>query len=104
MNRKVYISGKISGFPDFKKTFDDAEEFLLERGFQTVMNPAKLPPEMNPADYMRICFSMVDSCDIVVMLDNWKDSKGAKLVCDYAIYIGKEVKELSEFTRRNKNE
>lgn len=96
MIRKVYISGRVSGLTDYYEHFNEAEELLLERGYQTILNPAKLPCGMNAADYIRICFSMVDSCDLVVMLENWKQSKGAKLERDYALYIGKEVKELSD--------
>ena len=35
--------------------------------------------------------AMIDQCDTVVMLDNWQDSKGAKIEREYAKYNGKRI-------------
>ena len=50
-----------------------------------------LPEGMEPGDYMRICFSMIDCADVVVLLPDWVESAGAKLERAYAEKIGKEV-------------
>lgn len=52
---------------------------------------AELPEGMKPADYMRICFAMLDSADVVLFQHGWQESKGAKLEYDYAKYIGKKI-------------
>ena len=79
---KIYIAGKITGDPGYRDKFAAAE---IQLGWQwhTVLNPAELPEGMAPADYMRICFAMIDVADA-------KDSAGAKLEMAYCNYIGKE--------------
>ena len=64
MKPKIYIAGKITGEPDYKAKFDAAEQEYNKKGY-TVLNPAVLPGGLQPADYMRICFAMIDSADVV---------------------------------------
>ena len=85
---KVYIAGKITGNPDYKQQFAEAEKKLREKG-HTTMNPAILPDGFEHQEYMRICYSMIDVCDAVYFLSNWQDSIGAKMERDYAESIGK---------------
>lgn len=87
---KIYIAGRITGNPHYKAEFKEAETALQCAG-HTVLNPAELPEGMKPADYMRICFAMLDSADMVFMQYGWHESKGANLEYDYARYIGKAV-------------
>ena len=46
---------------------------------------------MTAGDYMRICFAMIDTADMVVFLPDYYESKGAMLEHAYARYIGKAV-------------
>lgn len=87
---KIYIAGSIAGDPEYKKKFDNAA-ILLESEGETVLNPAELPEGMEPADYMRICISMLDSADAIYMLRDWKHSSGATLEHAYAAYICKTI-------------
>lgn len=88
---KIYISGKITGNPDYKAQFAAAAEHIRALG-DIPLNPAELPQGMSPADYMRICFAMVDTADEVLMIyPEWQDSPGARLEKAYAEYIGKEI-------------
>lgn len=80
---KVYIAGKITNCPNFKANFAAAEKDLIEQGY-LVMNPAILPEGFEWHEYMRICFAMIDACDIVYFLPNWKESKGAIREKEYA--------------------
>ena len=57
MSLKVYISGKITGDPDYRGKFSTAESRLKAAG-HIVLNPANSPAGMRPADYMRLCFAM----------------------------------------------
>jgi len=84
---KIYIAGKITDNPDYKTHFARAEKRLAEN--HTVMNPAVLPLGFDYEDYMRICFAMIDVCDAVYMLDNWRDSPGA--IREYEYAKGKEI-------------
>ena len=92
---KVYIAGKITGDAGYRDKFAAAE---IQLGWQghTVLNPAELPEGMAPADYMRICFAMIDTADVVVFLPDAKDSAGARLEKAYCEYIGKEMKFWSD--------
>lgn len=87
---KIYIAGKITGEPDYKEKFEAAAMNLEAQG-HIVLNPAELPEGMRTADYMRICFAMIDTADAVYLLENWKYSSGASVEKAYAVYIGKSV-------------
>lgn len=92
---KVYISGKITGDQDYWDKFQWAKEDLEDQGF-TVINPADLPVGMRPEDYMRICFSMMDSADIVAFLPDYEESAGARLEWSWCQYVGKQTMYLSQ--------
>lgn len=89
MKPKVYIAGKITGNENYKKEFAAAKK-RLEKDF-TVLNPADLPEGMSKADYMRICFSMIDVADVVVFIEGWVRSEGAMLEHKYCEYIEKPI-------------
>lgn len=91
MPRKIYIAGKITGLDDYKERFKTAEEHLLRQGY-SVMSPAKLEGKFEQAEFLHVCFAMIDVCEAVFFLDNWKDSPGAKTEHDYAIRKEKWIK------------
>lgn len=86
---KVYIAGKIAGDSEYRDKFRAAAAALEEDG-NVVLNPAELPEGMSPADYMRICFAMIDSADKVVFFPDTVHSNGAILEHQYCLYIGKD--------------
>lgn len=88
--KKVYIAGMITGNPNFMEDFQKVEDALTAQGY-TVINPAKLPKGLTQADYMQICFSEINSSEIVAMLDNWKNSEGALIEKLYGKKTGKLV-------------
>ena len=87
---KVYIAGKITGDSGYWEKFRQAERELEEGGF-IVLNPAELPEGMQPCDYMRICFAMMDCADIVAFLPDYSQSRGARLEYDWCQYTGKQT-------------
>lgn len=91
MGKKIiYISGPITGVPDYWKNFFNAAIRLEDQGF-IVLNPARLPAGMTNEQYMRINFAMIDAADAVYFLPGWENSKGATLERNYCEYIGKEM-------------
>lgn len=87
---KIYIAGKITGDLNYKEKFKQAEDRLEAEGFK-VMNPAVLPEGFTFAEYMNICKSMIDVCNIVYFLNDWTNSQGAIKEMGYAIAMGKEL-------------
>lgn len=87
---KIYIAGKITGEPNYKEKFDIAAKSLEAQG-HIVLNPAELPEGMLPADYMRICFAMIDTADAIYLLEGWYSSSGAFIEWNYAMYTGKSI-------------
>ena len=87
---KIYIAGKITGNHNYKFEFCEAELYLKKLGY-TPMNPARMSQGFSHADYMHICYAMIDVCHAVYFLSNWKESTGAKLEHDYAIKHNKII-------------
>lgn len=87
---KVYIAGKITGDSAYREKFRKEQRHLEAEGF-IVLNPAELPEGMQPSDYMRICFAMIDCADIVAFLPDYSQSRGARLEFDWCQYTGKQT-------------
>ena len=78
---KVYISGKITGDPDYKEKFERVEKKLLECGYIPV-NPIKVSPyDENKiwSDYMKEDIKAMMDCDAIYMIADWFTSKGARV-------------------------
>lgn len=95
---RVFISGPISGKPDFnKKAFNDAEQQLSDLGL-AVWNPVKLhpakPDRFSHDDYLWVCFSMIERSDVVALLSGWENSKGARAEKSFAQQKGLQVYSL----------
>lgn len=73
---KIYLAGKISGDNNYREKFKAAAKKIKEQGF-TVMNPAVMPDGFEYEEYMKICFTMIDICQAVCLLPDWRESPGA---------------------------
>ena len=91
---RVYISGPITGVPDYMEKFEAAEKELIEKGF-TVVNPAKInygmPEDMTYEEYMEIDIRLIDLCDAIYMIRGWEMSRGANREYGYALGKGKTI-------------
>ena len=87
---KIYIAGKITGDSTYREKFQRAQKAMEGYGF-IVLNPAELPGGMLSSDYMRICFAMMDSADVVAFLPDYDQSRGARLEFDWCQYTGKQT-------------
>lgn len=79
---KIYIAGKISGAPGYRKKFAAAADHLRRIGYEPV-NPC----DNKAKDYKGFIdagMRMLMECDAIYMLDDWKHSKGARLEQKYA--------------------
>lgn len=73
----AYIAGQITGDPDYRWRFADAQMVLESMGY-IVLNPATLPSGMGYEQYMRIDMAMLEEADTVCFLPGWENSSGAK--------------------------
>ena len=97
----VYISGPMSGYPDFNDAaFTAAEEMIAEAGHNPV-NPHRLDVEhgyvegtdlddwsVSPgarAQYLVRDFRAMTGCDSIYMLDGWGQSLGAQ--CELVVAV-----------------
>lgn len=51
---------------------------------------------MQSADYMRICFAMIDTADVVAFLPDFKQSAGAEVEHAYCRYIDKNIRHYED--------
>lgn len=77
---RLFISGGISGIPDYRSIFMTAEHQLRLAGYD-VFNPAENLPkgEATWQTYMRMSLRQLLNCDGVAYLDGWMYSKGAQV-------------------------
>lgn len=85
---KIYISGKIGGL-DYKEAFEkfeSREKQLIIIGYE-VVNPMKIhPPREIPRTWEEFMVEDIQElfkCESIYMLEDWGQSKGARV--EYAI-------------------
>lgn len=99
--KRYYLSGPMSGLPDFNKpAFNSAAEKLRGLGLE-VFNPAESPLPDTAAwrDHMRYDIIQLMQSDVVVQLPGWEDSKGAVVEYEIAQVLGMDWIELDELLR-----
>lgn len=72
----------MSGLPDFGFSLFNAEAYKLRSAGFKVINPAETDEGSTDKSwdfYMRKDIALMVGCDAIVVLDNWKESKGAKI-------------------------
>lgn len=98
---RIYISGAISSidYNEAFELFEHAERVIESRGHHPVnpMKPGEKPGK-TWAEYMAEDVVILDACDAIFMLHNWRQSKGARIehswaeICDKKIfYQGSEI-------------
>ena len=81
----IYLSGPMSGLPDFNYPAFHATAKRLRALGHTVLNPAEVDELHNPTPgthqpwhwYMRHALRMIADAEEVVVLDGWSKSRGA---------------------------
>lgn len=80
----VFISGPMTGLPDFNRAAFNAEaELLAALGF-IVLNPAVFPDGLEHGQYMAMCLPMLEQADTIMLLEGWENSKGAVIEFNHA--------------------
>lgn len=99
--KTAYLSGKITNAPELNKPkFAAAETLLRVHGFK-VINPHTICDDIPKGSmweaYMKRCVEHLPKADVVFLLDDWKDSTGARLESVIAHQLGIKVYELEEY-------
>lgn len=85
---KIYISGKITGDDNFKQKFEKASSLLTGWEKHEILNPCELPVQENWAEYMIMDIKELFKCSHIFMLQDWKESKGARIEHAIALETG----------------
>lgn len=86
---KVYVSGPMTGLPNYNfDEFNRVAELLRNEGYN-VVNPAVhgVIPEWEWKDYLKLDIKDMLGCDIVATLEGWEESRGARL----EVYIAEQL-------------
>lgn len=93
----VYLAGKITGNENYRSEFIKAEwkakELLGDNIL--ILNPAVLPENIDYNKAINITSAMLREADMVVLLKNWKNSRGATHEKELAEMLGKKIIELT---------
>ena len=87
---RVYVSGPMTGRPELNYPLFNATAAALRKQGHEVCNPAEagLPEGATWSDYMRADIALLVTCDAIVMLPDWHESKGARLEITIARKLG----------------
>jgi hypothetical protein len=103
MGKYVYISGPMTGIPEWNlPAFAKAEADLVNAGY-TAVNPGRHGADPNRAweDYLRRDLQELLGCDAVALLPGWENSRGAQLEVHVAHALGMEVHDLSMWLKKD---
>ena len=94
---KVYISGPMTGIPDFNyPAFNFAAKCLRCEGLE-VVNPVEVQiskPSPEWADYLKADIRELVTCDEMRTLEGWEKSRGACLEVDIARRLGIPIRKF----------
>jgi hypothetical protein len=108
MDKRVYIAGPMSGFPDHNwGLFQEAEDYINSLEGYVAVNPHKLNPPDNQGNFpdwttcMKRDIPMLVQCDLVVVFDGWIASRGASLEMYIASELGIPCSNYHVFQKEN---
>lgn len=96
----TYISGPVTGDPDYFKHFWAAETYLKHYRDATPMNPVKtnatLPESADWETYMDVSMVLLEHCSAIALMPGWTESRGANREYGYALGKGLDIIYLDE--------
>ena len=96
---KYYLSGAISGWPDFKNYFKKHEDELRELGVSDIFNPAAVqwPEDVRWEVCMKYDLKILIDCDALILLPNWNSSRGVQIEKQLAHDLGIKVVHFKDY-------
>lgn len=96
--KKIYISGPMTGRPNYNHPAFNAEAARLRALGYEVVNPAEINASINLTwhECLRRDLQEMLSCDAVALIDGWHDSIGAHLELHVAHRVGLKIMSAEE--------
>ena len=94
----TYVSGPMTGLPDYNRAAFIAKQAELEGIDRRVLNPALIEGDESWTwgDWMREALRLQLYCDVVHMLPGWRKSRGARIERRLALILGQRVEGATE--------
>lgn len=94
--KAIYISGKITGLPThyYTQAFAQAETQVQKFYSKNIVSPLRIRPLFGIKRwefYMVSDLIQLAKCDSVAFMQNWKDSRGARIEMLFAILLNKKI-------------
>ena len=91
--KRIYISGPMTGLPEFNFPAFNAEAARLSALGYDVVNPVNINPDTTTPYLECLRNDLVEllKCDTLALLDGWQRSTGAHLEMHIAHRIGMEI-------------
>jgi len=94
----VFLSGPMTGLPDFNRpAFNEYASKLEELG-HIVINPAVHPLGLTHDQYMTLCLPGVKVAECVAQLPGWRRSKGAMMEYELAKLLNRKIIDVRRLT------
>lgn len=98
--KKVYISGPMTGLPNFnREAFAEAERWCLMNGLSP-FNPGWMTFSEDSAftyeEILQIDLAALSVCDTILLLPGYEKSNGAKVELEMALRLGLKVEYYSK--------
>lgn len=87
---RLYLSGAITSDPNYKEKFARVQSRLEAEGHQ-VISPLILPEGLAQKEYLHVDFALIDICEGVYFMLDWKMSTGAIKERHHALREGKKM-------------
>jgi hypothetical protein len=98
--KKIYISGPMTGYPEFNYPAFKAAEIALRAHDYEPLNPA-CHDISGPAQrwqwYMRKAIIMLMEADAIATLPGWHDSRGAKIEVEIALVLHMPILSIQDW-------
>ena len=97
-NKKVYLSGPITGVKNYKGLFLFTSKFVKMCDTSRIFNPAsQIPDSLGYEEAMKRCVAALVEYDTIVMLPDWNVSQGSKVEHEVARACGMDVVYLASY-------
>ena len=97
-NKKVYLSGPITGVKSYKGLFMFTNKLAKMCDASQVFNPAsQIPDSLGYEEAMKRCIRALTDHDTIVMLPDWNVSQGSKVEHEVARACGMDVVYLASY-------